>query len=303
MIFGVLHCKIKNYGKTMTVRRLNQLTQTYEQMVAGLQLRMPFLKQPGLLKPAKNGRVVLPLKNMVPLFTTQFDDPKEVINIALYIVQQRLQEFLKNEKFPSEDLPSILNQHYDLAEFLLLHHDKYHPTLYKSCIEGFEEDRGKHLQELANAEDATSSAKTEAAYWLLGQADKKKALQDYEAYAHLLDKAEGYLRQAHEAGYSEATDALATLLYIERAVGEWPYVEESMSLWGQAARSGNPTAIKNFYEVVQADDSLTPEERVSALQSIWQGATCSLAGQRDPAVKEITKALKKAGIPDTVSPK
>ena len=258
--------------------------QQQKKFEAVMQFNYPLLRQAGIYKPAIYGRSVIDYNEFINIFY----DPasaQRVVDIALYLAGGRLQEVLGNEKFNKVERSLIINQHMDLAETYLLHHSKRFPEIYNENVEEFEAARSDYLKQAATQEDATPASWTEYAYWLLGRADKVGA-NDADAAAVHNKEAETYLRKAHYAGYTEATEALATLIYTST-----DNVGEAVFYWEKAASTGNLIAIQNLTNVVVGDDRLMAYERIRSLSYVWQGIASN-----KKETKDVAASLKQAGL-------
>ena len=245
----------------------------------------PLLREVGIYKPAIYGRSVIDYNEFINIFYDEASEQR-VVDVALYLAGGRLTEALGNQKFNKVERALIINQHLDLAETYLLHHSKRFPNVYNENIEEFEAARGDYLQQATTEENATPASFAEYAYWLIGRADKAEAAEDLAAAATYNAQAETHLRKAHTAGFTEATEALATLIYTST-----DNVGEAIFYWEKAALLGNALAIQNLTNVVMEDDRLMAYERQRSLSCLWQG----IAGNKKGTIT-VAKTLTQAGL-------
>lgn len=250
----------------------------------------PILRQSGIYTPDKNGLTMLDRGQVLALFNEKSDE-QYLIDVAHFVASGLLKEALADKKLKADDRPVTLNQYFDFAQTLLLHHSVRLSGLYKNNIEELEELRGDYLSQVAHEEDSTPSNWTEYAYWLAGRVEKFKESDPVKAENFSKDTEEMF-RKAHEAGHIEATEALATFLYVER-----DQTEEPIALWEKAASTGLKVALDNLFNVVSGDDSLTHEEKNHSLMAIWEGVAINPKGNKD-----LAKLLRNSGLTAPVAP-
>ena len=243
------------------------------------------VRQPGVYQPDSKGRTILNRNDMVEVFTLQ-SDPRRLLGLAQWITGTHLENTLADKKYTADDRSHIVNQHFDFAQIVLLHHKNKFGELYQSKIDIFERNRGEFLRQVATLEDATETNALEYGYWLSGYSNKFET-SDPAKSKQFKNDARAVFLQLHQAGNTDATEALALSLYEDEQIDP----AEAITLWEKAASVGNVAAIQNLSAVIMADDTLLHEERNHSLMAIWEGIAANKQNTR-----EIAQTLKKAGL-------
>lgn len=261
------------------------------------------VREPGVYQPDKKGRTILTLAQMVELFKNE-TEPRRLLGLAQWITGTHLENTLNDERFVADDRSHIVNQHFDFAQTVLLHHKKVFGNFYQGKIDIFEKMRGEFLRQVVELSDATVTNGLEYAYWLSGYSDKF-AESDPVKSGNFRKDAEAVLRQIHDAGSIEATEALAAMLYTESdlSISE-ERRKEAISLWEKAAATGHVTALNNLFNVLSGDEDFSHEERTHSLMAVWEGISANPEGS-----KAVVKLMKNEGyyavaaLEDILSPR
>ena len=230
-------------------RKIQSLEETY-----------PFLVEKFISRPDTKGRRILSLTEVVNIF----DDPRNN-KVALSsffdsLSGDRFKNAAAEKGVQFAEKSSIANRYIDLVEIIALHHKgRVSEKIHQETMEFFEVKRGGYLQKMAEAKESSAPNWTEYGYFLIGRGDKFKDSDPAQA-DEFKKLAEKQFRKAHDAGYMEATDALATFLY-----SETEQADKAIKLWEKAAAARNEMALKNLFEVLCADDSLKTRERKISL--------------------------------------
>lgn len=221
--------------------------------IQSLEETYPFLVERFISRPDTEGRRILSLTEVVNIFGGA---PKAKILFPLFdsIVEERIENALAHKDVEFTERSSIANQHIDLIEVIINHHKEFFLEKYKEILAVFEVTRGRYLRQIANDKRSSAPNWTEYGYFLLGLSEKFKDSEPAKA-DQFKQLARKQFDKAHDAGYTEATEALATFLYCETA-----QTDKAIKLWEKAAAAGNEIALKNLFEVLCADDSLRIRE-------------------------------------------
>ena len=242
--------------------RINMLEREYK-----------LLTERGVTRPDSRGRKILTRSALIDLLS---NPPKKTLHDFFdWTTSTYLKTALANKDVQFTEYLSIVNQHMNLAKLVLDHNKEMFPKDYEQIIDFFDERRGGYLKQIAEHEKSAPENWTEYAYWLLCRTEKFK-LTVPEKSEELKREARNMLHKAHDAGYTEATEALATFLYSETGQGS-----KAIKLWEIAAADGNEMALKHLFDALCADDSLKIRE-----------IKVSLAKADEQALRKLFNALK-----------
>lgn len=223
--------------------------------IQSLEETYPFLVERFISRPDTKGRRILSLTEVVNIFNDPRNNQVVLSTFFDSISGDRFRNALKEKGVQFAEYSSIANRHIDLVEIIALHYKhRVSEEVHQKTMEFFEVTRGRYLRQIANDKRSSAPNWTEYGYFLLGLSEKFKDSEPAKA-DQFKQLAEKRFRKAHDAGYTEATEALATFLYCETA-----QTDKAIKLWEKAAAAGNETALKNLFEVLCADDSLKVRE-------------------------------------------
>ncbi|OFW87112.1 MAG: hypothetical protein A3J37_01865 [Alphaproteobacteria bacterium RIFCSPHIGHO2_12_FULL_45_9] len=214
----------------------------------------PLLTEQFITRSDSRRGIILSHTELVDIF---YSEPKQETLFPFFdsVTVTKLREHLAQKDVKFGEYSSIVNRRMNLAELVLTHHkESVSKSDYEDTIEFFEVRRGGYLRQIAKSKESEAANWTEYAYWLLARVEKFKIIDPAKS-EQLKQEARHMFDKAHDAGYTEATEALATFLYCETA-----QTDKAIKLWEKAAAAGNEMALKNLFEALCADDSLKVRE-------------------------------------------